>query len=106
WLESGLRKYFFGRLLTDYGKLARWARWLRLVQRSGLQKLARTTGILKLLGLADLEALAPAMEDKFFFEEFGQTFPAIGRPRPRITFLGGCIASVAAAELNHAPLLA
>ena len=104
WLESGLRKYFFGRVLTDYGKLARWARWLRLVQRSGLQKLARATGILKLLGLADLEALAPAMEDKFFFEEFGQTFPAIGRPRARVTFLGGCIASVAFAELNRATI--
>ena len=53
WLESGLRKYFFGSVLRDYGKLARWARWLRLVQRSGLQKLARATRILKLLGLAE-----------------------------------------------------
>src|SRR5438067_7847166 len=104
WLESGLRKYFFRRVLRDYGKLARWARWVRLVQRSGLQKLARATGILMLLGLADLEALAPAMEDKFFFEEFGQTFPAIGRPRARITCLGGCIASVAFAELNRATI--
>src|SRR5207245_8630544 len=79
-------------------------RWLILVHTSFFQKLAIATGILKLLGLADINALAPAMEDKFFFEEFGQTFPAIGRPRARVTFLGGCIASVAFAELNRATI--
>src|SRR5256714_14135268 len=47
WLQSKLRGYFFGRVLMDYRKLARWARWLRIVQRSGLQRLARAAGVLK-----------------------------------------------------------
>jgi glycolate oxidase iron-sulfur subunit len=102
WLERKLRGYFFGGVLTDYRKLARWARRLRMVQRAGLQKLVRAAGILKLLGLAEVEALAPPIEDKFFFEEFGQMFPAIGKRRARVSFLGGCVASVAFAELNRA----
>src|SRR5947208_5868023 len=102
WLLSKLRRYFFGHVLMDYRKLASWARWLRMLQRSGLQKLARVTGILKLLGMAELERLAPSIEDKFFFEEFGQTFPAKGKARARVAFLGGCVASVAFAELNRA----
>src|SRR5437764_3939612 len=102
WLQSKLRGYFFGRVLMDYRKLARGARWLRMLQRSGLQRLARAAGVLKFFGLAEVEALAPPMEDRFFFEEFGQTFPATGERRARVAFLGGCVASVAFAELNRA----
>lgn len=73
-----------------------------MMQKSGLQQLARRTGLLQLLGLAQVEALTPKIDRRFYFEEFGQTFPAMGRQRGRAAFLGGCIASVAFAELNRA----
>ena len=106
WLERKLRDFFFNSLLTDFQELARWARIVRFLQRSGLQKLARYLGTLKLLGLREVEALAPAMEDKFFFDQLGQAFPAIGEKRARVAFLAGCVASVAFAELNRATIRA
>ncbi len=104
WLRRVLRDYFYTRLLRSNGKLSRAAKLLRFYQRSGLQKLARASGVLKLLGLADLERLAPRIDDDFFFSEFGMLFPAIGERRGRVALLAGCIASVAFAELNRATI--
>ena len=102
WLERSLRRYFFRSVLADYRVLARWGRRLRWYQHSGLEKLARATGMLKLLGLAEVESLAPRIDDKFFFAEIGKVFPAQGERRGRVAFLAGCISSVAFAELNRA----
>ncbi|MGH9670902.1 MAG: (Fe-S)-binding protein, partial [Terriglobales bacterium] len=102
WLARRLRRYFFGTVLRDYHVLARWARLLRWYQRSGVQKFLRATGILKLFGLAEVEALAPPIDEDFFFNEIGMVFPPEGERRGRVAFLAGCISSVAFAELNRA----
>jgi len=102
WLARSLRRYFLGTVLGDYRVLARWARLLRWYQRSGLGKFVRSTGILKLLGLAEVEALAPRIDGQFFFKEVGRVFPPEGERRGRVAFLAGCISSVAFAELNRA----
>jgi glycolate oxidase iron-sulfur subunit len=92
------------RMLRDFKALARSARLVRFYQRSGLQSLARATGILKLLGVDKLDSLSPRIEDDFFFREFGTRYPAKGETRARVALLGGCIASVAFAELNRATI--
>jgi glycolate oxidase iron-sulfur subunit len=102
WLAKRLRRYFYRRVLPDPAALARWARLLRFYQHSGVQKLARATRVLKLFGLAELEALSPPVSDRFFTEDIGKTIPAMGERRARVAFLAGCIASVAYAELNRA----
>ena len=102
WLARWLRKYFFTSVLADYGKLAGVARLARFAQRSGLESFARATGLLKLLGLAPAAELAPRIDEDFYFDEFGKTFPAIGQKRGRVCFLAGCVASVAFSELNRA----
>ena len=102
WFERKLRNYVFNSVLRDRRQLAKWARRLRFLQNSGLQRLARATGILRLMGLADVEALAPRFDEHFYFDEFGKTFPAIGDLRGRVVFLAGCVASVSFAELNRA----
>ncbi len=104
WLASIVRRRFYSRALRDFATLARWARLLRLYQRSGLQRLAQASGVLKLLGLAQIEALAPQIESTFFFGEFGRVYPAEGERRATVALLAGCIASVAFAELNRATI--
>jgi glycolate oxidase iron-sulfur subunit len=71
---------------------------------SGVQKLVRLTGALKLLGhnLANLEVLAPSAEIPFFYSKIGKTFPALGEKRFRVAFVAGCIANVTFARLNEA----
>ena len=103
WLARTARARGY-RTLRDFKALARWAKLVRFYQRSGLQTLARATGILKLLGMDKLDALSPRMEDDFFFREFGTRYAAKGELRARVALLGGCIASVAFAELNRATI--
>jgi glycolate oxidase iron-sulfur subunit len=98
------RNFVFHRLLPHPQRIAVAARLLRFYQRSGLQFLARTTGILKLLGLAEREQLLPRIDDSFFFDRLGQTFPAVGPRRARVAFFAGCVANVTFSQLNEATI--
>ena len=81
WLATKLRQHFYRDILPSFRSLARHARFIRFYQRSGLQTLARATGMLKLLGMEELDALSPRIESKFSFEDLGRVFPAEGEQR-------------------------
>ena|SRR5215472_6920094 len=102
--ERWLHRHFYADILPSFGKLARHARFMRFYQRSGLQSLARATGLLKALGVSDLDALSPRIDSTFSFSDLGRVFPAEGEQRGRVALLIGCIASVAFAELNRATI--
>jgi len=102
WLQRVVRKYVFTKVLSNYSLLSRWARLLRFYQHSGLQRLARASRLLKLLGLDKVESLSPVIDRQFYFDEIGTVFPAKGERRGCVAFLAGCIASVSFSELNHA----
>jgi len=104
WLATKLRQHFYADILPSFRALARHARFIRFYQRSGLQPLARATGLLKLLGMEELDALSPRIESEFSFEDLGRVFPAEGTQRGRVALLIGCVASVAFAELNRATI--
>ena len=92
------------RLLPHPKRIAAVARLLRFYQRSGLQSMARFTGILKLLGMDRRERLLPRVDHNFFYDRLGKTFPAIGERRARVAFFAGCVANVTFAELNAATI--
>ena len=74
-----------------------------LYQASGMQKLARGSGLLKLFGkFGRLEQLAPPAEVPFFFNKIGKTFPAEGERQHRVAMMAGCLANVSFARLNEA----
>ena len=104
WLATRMRKHFYEDILPSFGRLAAHARFLRFYQRSGLQSLARATGILNLLGMQELDALSPNIDSTFSFSDLGRVFPAEGERRGRVAFLIGCVASVSFAELNRATI--
>jgi glycolate oxidase iron-sulfur subunit len=104
WPAQLLRNFVYGKLLADFKKLSWWAKRMRWYQRSGMARVVRATGLLRLLGLAEVEALAPAMSDKFSFADLGYIFPATGERRARAALLAGCIGSVAFDELNQATI--
>ncbi len=104
WLQSKIREHFYGKVLPSFGKLARHAKFVRFYQRSGLQGLARGSGLLKLLGVVELDALSPRIESDFSFRQLGEVYPAEGASRGRVALLIGCIGSVAFAELNRATI--
>ena len=102
WLGRKLQEHFYTQVLPSFRRLARHAKIIRFYQRSGLQSLSRGTGLLKLLGVAELDALSPRIESDFSFRDLGEVFLAEGTCRGRVALLIGCIGSVAFAELNRA----
>jgi glycolate oxidase iron-sulfur subunit len=98
------RNFTYRWLLPRPGRIAFFASLLRIYQNWGLQTVARRSGVLRAMGLAEREALLPRVDDQFFFRRLGKTFPAIGETRARVAFLGGCVAQVTFAELNEATI--
>lgn len=98
------RDLFFRRLLPHPRRIAGVARLLRFYQRSGLQRVVRATGVLKLLGLARRERLLPPVDGEFFFSRLGKTYPAAGARRARVAFFAGCMAQVMFTRLNDATI--
>ncbi|HEX2330301.1 MAG TPA: heterodisulfide reductase-related iron-sulfur binding cluster [Candidatus Angelobacter sp.] len=100
--QRTVRNLFYRRIISNFGTLNFVARLMRFYQRSGLQSLARNLGITKLLGMSDVEKLAPRVDSEFFFGEIGKTYPAVGERRGKVAFLAGCINNVAFSHLNRA----
>jgi glycolate oxidase iron-sulfur subunit len=97
-----VRRFFFGKVLHNLRLMESMAKLVRFYQRSGMQTILRKTGILRLVGAADLDRLSPRIDSDFFFSEIGKTFPAQGERRGKVAFLAGCINSVAFSQLNRA----
>ena len=104
WMVRTARTLVYRNVLGYPQRLARIARLLRFYQRSGLQRFARASGLLKATGMEKLEQLQPQIDREFFFDQFGKVFPALGERRARVALHAGCIASVAFSELNHATI--
>jgi len=98
-----LRSFVFETLLPSRGWLKIAGAGLAVYQKSGLQRLTRASGILKLMGgLGQAEALAPPMETPFFYRHMGRVFAAQGERKYRVALLAGCIANISFARLNEA----
>ncbi|MBI4481339.1 MAG: 4Fe-4S dicluster domain-containing protein, partial [Acidobacteria bacterium] len=100
--EKLARWLFFHQLFPYPGRLRVCFVLLRMYQRSGLQKLTRASGILKLLGLDEKEAMLPAPARKPFRLEPGQVFPAVGEKRHRVRLLSGCVMNEMLGDVHRA----
>ncbi len=112
-IEQNYRRPFFSRLIRNLvfrsllphpRRIMAAARLLRFYQRSGLQSLARGSGLLHFAGLAQRERLLPKIDDQFFFSRLGQTFPAQGQRRARVALFAGCVAQVSFSAMNEATI--
>jgi len=103
-LARVLREFVYHGLLPFPARIRATGKLLWFYQRSGLQSLVRSTGFLKLLGVADCERLLPRIDDRFFFSQLGKTFPAKGVRRARVAFFAGCIANVTFTRLSEATI--
>ena len=95
------RSVLIGALFSQLWFMRLAASFVRFYQRSGLQALARSSGILRALQLEELEALAPRMSSPFFVAA-GQRFPAQGARKATAFLHAGCIMHVAFADWNEA----
>jgi glycolate oxidase iron-sulfur subunit len=101
-IQRTLRTFFYKKVIPNFTMLKRVAGLMRFYQRSGMQTLVRKSGVLKLMGVADLDKLSPQIDQEFFFDEIGKVFPAVGEKRGQVAFVAGCINNVAFSHLNRA----
>lgn len=87
--------------VTDIARLQRTAVALRSYQRSGMQWLARKSGVLKGLDLESLETLLPAIPDA---RHFNGQYPAQGVQRGSVGLFIGCIGSIMEGEIHAATI--
>jgi glycolate oxidase iron-sulfur subunit len=103
WQSRMLRSLVFKHLLQSPALMTIAGSMIYLYQASGLQRLARGSGLLKLFGkFGRLEQLAPPAEVPFFFNKIGRTYPAEGERKLRVAMMAGCLANVSFARLNEA----
>lgn len=102
-LRSGFGESLALRYLLPRMGLFRFVSSLAASYQGGwLQGLARGSGILKLMGFTEAEALLPRMKPPFFVPE-GQVWePTAGEARGQVALFAGCIMSTAFAETDRA----
>ncbi len=87
--------------VEDKKKLQRNGALLRGYQKSGVQKLIRRSGLLKVAGFEQSEASLPAIPAQ---QQLNEYYPAPGTPRGRVGLFTGCISSVLEGELHLAAI--
>jgi len=88
-------------LFRNMGVMRAGASLLRFYQHSGLQTLVRKSGILRRMNLAQTEALAPAISERFFVPR-DQRFAARGERKCTVVLHAGCVMHVAFARVHEA----
>jgi len=103
WRERLALKLGMDGLLGNMGRFRLACRLARIYQRGGPRALVRRSGLLRLLRLAEQEALLPEMPARFVVPR-GQTWrpPDGATPVRRVALFTGCIMSTAFAETTEA----
>jgi glycolate oxidase iron-sulfur subunit len=79
---------------------------MRMYQRSGLQKLVRTLGVLKMFPkpLERMEGLLPELPDRPLRREIREVTPAVGAERGTVGFFLGCVMSLVFSDASRATI--
>jgi glycolate oxidase iron-sulfur subunit len=98
-----IRGFTVAWLFMDLRRMLWFGRALRLYQRLGLQTLARSSGILRLLPkrLQELEAITPSIPPKFSADLIAPLTPAVEPRRYRVAMLVGCAQDLIFSEVNR-----
>ena len=102
--ERLVRKLVFGALFKNMALFRVFSWGMKAYQTTGLQSLARKLGIIKLIGMADSEAMLPPISAKFTVPK-GQVFAAEnGANKRTVALMTGCIMSTAFAHVHEATI--
>ncbi|MCI0624528.1 MAG: (Fe-S)-binding protein [Acidobacteria bacterium] len=105
WVEW-FRAFVFRKMFPSRRLLRLNFDMLRWYQRSGVQRLVRSIGILKLFPghLAELEQLLPDIRSKNEHVALGTVFPAQGEKRFRVAVMTGCVMNEIFGDVNQATI--
>lgn len=102
--QRGMRRLVFRRVFASMRIFRLLVRSLGLYQRSGLQWAARRSGLLRVMRLAETEALLPGGLPTRFVRSRGERYPAETGDQGEAGFFAGCVMSTAFAEVDRATI--
>ncbi|MGO4694005.1 (Fe-S)-binding protein [Paenibacillus sp. 2TAB26] len=99
---KGIRKTVFKHLFPKRSSLKLLGGSLAVYQKSGLQKVVQSTGVMKLLPkqLSEMESILPSASSKGVVERLGTFYPAKGERIAKVAMFRGCIMDVIFADTN------
>ncbi|WP_051251527.1 (Fe-S)-binding protein [Paenibacillus harenae] len=99
---AGLRKVLFQGVFPNRSRLKWIGKSLAFYQKSGLRRIVRGTGMMRLFAphLREMEEILPDATGRGVVEQLGTLFPAKGSPLARVALFRGCIMDVLFAETN------
>jgi glycolate oxidase iron-sulfur subunit len=99
---KGVRKLFFDGIFPHRNRLKWLGRSLRIYQKSGLRRIARGTGFMKLFPahMREMESILPDATARGVVEQVGTFYPAKGQAIGRVGMFRGCIMDVLFAGTN------
>ncbi|MBA9087168.1 glycolate oxidase iron-sulfur subunit [Fontibacillus solani] len=97
-----VRKTVFKKVFPKRSKLKLLGGTLAFYQKSGLQKVAHSTGAMKLFPkhLAEIESIMPSSSSKGVVDRLGTFYPAKGEAIAKVGMFRGCIMDVMFADTN------
>jgi glycolate oxidase iron-sulfur subunit len=105
-VEKTVRHVAFNHLFQDQNKLSQATNLLRFYQQSGLQKVARKVGFLKLFPttMRELEKVIPTVPSQKELKMRGSFFPAIGKKKATVAFFTGCLMDTLFTTTNNSTI--
>ncbi|WP_281286011.1 (Fe-S)-binding protein [Paenibacillus sinopodophylli] len=99
---NGLRKVLLKEMFPHQGRMKWLGRSLAFYQKSGLRKVAKGTGMMRLFPkhLREMEQILPSATGKGVVERMGTVYPAKGEAIARVALFRGCIMDVLFADTN------
>ena len=92
---------FLGWLIGSPGRLFRAGKLLYYYQHSGIQRLLRASGLLRLIGVGKLDALLPPLVAP---RQLHSLYPAQGIQKGRVSLFIGCIAQITDLKTHEAAI--
>ncbi|UJF36323.1 (Fe-S)-binding protein [Paenibacillus hexagrammi] len=99
---NGIRKLVFQGIFPHRKRLKWLGRSLFFYQKSGLRKVVRGSGVMRLFPqhLSEMERILPEATARGVVERLGTFYPAKGETIARVAFFRGCIMDVLFSETN------
>lgn len=101
--QRAIRTVVFDGLFRHLGLFRAFSGAMALYERSGAQWIARKSGLLKLMGMQEMESMLPQISGRFTVPQ-GQIYRAEGTRRYTVALLTGCVMSTAFAEVHNATI--
>ncbi|WP_062107210.1 (Fe-S)-binding protein [Bacillus niameyensis] len=103
---KAVRKTVFDDLFPHHNRMVNTVGMLRFYQKSGLQKVARTIGFMKLFpeNLREMERALPEVPNRRSMKNRPTSAPAVGKVKAKVAFFSGCLMDTMFLETNNATI--